>query len=276
MIKVVQQKKQLAEKIRIKPINKTKVYRDSGSARSKSTQQKNMQSSALATISRINQLEKIEKPKDDKTIKIDFNLTDPPQNKIIIECKNLHYGFQERTMFFNAGFIIENSKKYALYGKNGTGKTTLLNLIYERHPSIYMVPKARLGYFRQNYENIDYKKTVLENVSSTSVQNQQTQRTVLARLGFSNLDIHKKAIVLSGGERVKLSLAKLITSDANVLLLDEPTNYLDIFSVVILQNCLKEFQGTVVFATHDHVLINAVADYKLIIHENKIITEPIG
>ncbi|NLY19432.1 MAG: ABC-F family ATP-binding cassette domain-containing protein, partial [Clostridiaceae bacterium] len=163
--------------------------------------------------------------------------------------------------------------KTAIWGENGAGKTTLLNLISGKsNESIHIVPKVRIGYMYQGFENLEHDKSVLENVMKDSVQTQTVARTILARLLIPGNDVYKKVGVLSGGERIKVSLAKLLVSNINVLLLDEPTNYLDMMSMEALENVLREYEGTVLFVSHDSAFINSVANRMLII-ENQSIKE---
>ena len=161
--------------------------------------------------------------------------------------------------------------KVALIGGNGTGKTTLLNLIINGGDDITKAPKAKLGYFYQDFENLDFGKTVLDNALADSVQKPDKVRLILARLLFRGDDVFKKASVLSGGEKVKLSLAKLLTSDANVLLLDEPTNYLDIDSLEAVQTLLADYDGTLVFVSHDKEFVNAISNKLLVVQNRQLI-----
>jgi len=218
---------------------------------------------------RLDKLEKKEKPVEIPQIRLDFSLTNPPENKIIISADRLSFSYGNRIIFDNAGFVIPNHSKTALWGENGTGKTTLLNLIYNQSvDNIKIVPKANIGFFQQAFENLDYNKSALDNVMESSVQSQTTARTILARLLIKGDDVYKNVGVLSGGERIKVSFAKLFVSDANVLLLDEPTNYLDMPSIEALENVLKEYEGTVLFVSHDSAFVNSVAD-RLLIFENR-------
>jgi macrolide transport system ATP-binding/permease protein len=226
--------------------------------------QKKLYNAANSMKTRLEKLEVKEKPNELPTIKLDFSLTNPPENRIVISANNLACSFGSRKLFDGIKFNIYNGFKTALWGENGTGKTTLLNLIYEKaDKNLYIVPKARIGYFRQGFENLDSSKTVLENVMDGSVQNQAASRTVLARLLIGGNDVYKKVGVLSGGERVKVSFAKLFVSDANVLLLDEPTNFLDMMSIEALENVLCDYEGTVVFVSHDREFVSKVADRML-------------
>jgi macrolide transport system ATP-binding/permease protein len=222
---------------------------------------------------RLEKLEAREKPKELPRIKLDFSLTNPPENRIVISAEKLTFGYGGMRLFENAKFNVYNGSKTALWGGNGTGKTTLLNLINNRSSEgIYIVPKARMGYFRQGFENLDNAKSVLENIMTGSVQNLAIARTILARLLICGDDVYKNVGVLSGGERIRVSFAKLFVSGANVLLLDEPTNYLDVKSMEALENVLRDYEGTVMFVSHDSAFVNAVAD-RLLIIENKSITE---
>jgi macrolide transport system ATP-binding/permease protein len=160
-----------------------------------------------------------------------------------------------------------------LLGENGVGKTTLLNLIAgSGNGSIKIVPKARIGYFYQGFENLQQNMTVLDNVMAESVQSQTVARTILARLLITGDDVYKKVEVLSGGEKIKVSFAKLFVSSANVFLLDEPTNYLDMSSIEALENMLSCYEGTVLFVSHDRAFVNRVAD-RLLLIENQSISE---
>ncbi|HEY9061715.1 MAG TPA: ABC-F type ribosomal protection protein [Pseudobacteroides sp.] len=223
--------------------------------------QKKLYNAANSMKTRLDKLEVKEKPNELPTIKLDFSLTNPPENRIVISAKDLSCSFGDKKLFDGVKFDIYNGSKTALWGENGTGKTTLLNLIYEKaDKNLYIVPKARIGYFCQGFENLDNSKTVLENVMDGSVQSQAAARTVLARLLIGGEDVFKKVGVLSGGERVKVSFAKLFVSDANVLLLDEPTNFLDMLSIEALENVLCDYEGTVIFVSHDREFVSKVAN----------------
>ncbi len=220
---------------------------------------------------RLEKLEVKEKPRELPQIKLDFSLTRPPENKIVISADNLTFGYGSRKIFQHARFKVYNGLKTALWGENGAGKTTLLNMIAQKsNEDIYIVPKATIGYFCQGLENLDNNKTVLENVMADSVQTQTAVRTILARLLISGDDVYKKVGVLSGGERIKVSFSKLLVSNANVLLMDEPTNFLDMMSIEALENVLREYEGTVLFVSHDRAFVNSVADRLLMIANQSI------
>ena len=232
--------------------------------------QEKLHSSSKAIASRIERLEKRERPAETPKIRLDFSRTDPPANKIIISSRGLSFGYGGGMLFDGACFEIPNRSKVLLSGINGAGKTTLMELIDRRHTDINVVPKARIGFFRQGFENLDMDKTVLENAMKHSVQPESVVRSVLARLLFCAGDVRKSTSVLSGGEKIKLSLASLIVSDANVLLLDEPTNYLDIPAVEAVQAVLREYEGTLLLVSHDSEFADDVTDRRLNVGGGKV------
>jgi macrolide transport system ATP-binding/permease protein len=232
---------------------------------------KKLDSAANSIKTRLEKLEVKQRPGDVPTIKLDFSLTDPPQNKTIISSEDLSFSYGNNRIFHDTSIKVYNGLKTAIIGDNGAGKTTLLNLINEKNKQIHIAPQAVLGYFYQGFENLDYSKTVLENVMQDSIQTETIVRTILARLIISGDNVHKRVRVLSGGEKIKASLAKLIVSNANVLLLDEPTNYLDMPSIEALENTLSDYEGTVLFTSHDKAFVNNVANRLLLIQNHRII-----
>lgn len=238
--------------------------REAGERRAKIEQE------ATAIKTRIELLEKVEKPREAPEVKIDFSLTDPPRNKIVLSADHLTFSYGGTPLFRDASFEVYGGSKTALMGANGAGKTTLLRLIAEGDEGIYTVPKAKVGYFRQDLMGIDPKKSVVQNAMADSVQSETTARTILSRLLFSREEVQKPAGVLSGGERVKLQFAKLFVSAANVLLLDEPTNYLDVESLEALEEMIRRYEGTVLFVSHDREFVKACADRLLVLEDGTI------
>ena len=223
-----------------------------------------------ALKSRLERLEVHERPREFPEVAIDFSLTDPPANREVITGSRIQLAYGENRIFDNAFFSLPRGSKTALIGENGAGKTTLMNLIYTGGRGIRVVPKAKIGFFRQGLENLDLEKTVLENVMEDCVQSQQVMRGILARLLIRRDDVFKKAGVLSGGERVKLSFARLFGSQANVLLLDEPTNFLDMPAVEALEEMVRSYPGTVLFVSHDRAFVDHCATRILRIENRKL------
>ena len=165
---------------------------------------------------------------------------------------------------------MERQAKAAIIGDNGAGKTTLLRAIVERAEGVSVVPKAKLGYFHQQFEQLDLEKTVLENVMQDSIQKEEVARGVLARLLLEERFLKQPISSLSGGERVKLAIAKLLVSDTNVLLLDEPTNYLDIPSVEAVTEVLREYEGTVLVVSHEEAFLDAIATSLIMVDKGHV------
>lgn len=223
-------------------------------------------------LSRLEQLEVKEKPQETPQVRIDFSLTDPPSNQEIVVGNHITFGYGKDLIFENASFSLPKGSKTALVGPNGVGKTTLMELIWSNAPGIRLVPKAKIGYFKQSLDTLDLSKTVLENVMETSVQSENTMRGILARLLIRREDVFKKVGVLSGGERVKLAFAKLFGSPANLLLLDEPTNFLDMPAIEALQKMVADYEGTVLFVSHDRTFSDSCATRILRIEGRKLIS----
>lgn len=230
-----------------------------------------LDSARKTILSRLEQLEVKEKPQEAALVRIDFSLTDPPANREIATGSQITFGYGNNLIFENASFSLPKGSKTALIGPNGAGKTTLMELIRSGASGIRLVPKAKIGYFRQSLDALDPDKTVLENVMETSVQSESTMRSILARLLIRREDVFKKAGVLSGGERVKLAFAKLFGSPANLLLLDEPTNFLDMPAIEALQKMVQDYEGTVLFVSHDRAFSDACATRILRIENRKLL-----
>ncbi len=277
--KVYQQKKQKAASIEKLPKGmspREAKLRNFISRHPKDAKAGRMESSAKNVLERLEHMEVKEKPRELPKMRPDFRLTNPPENAVVIKGEGICFSYDDGgEIFRDASFQIRNRSRVAVVGANGAGKTTLLKLIRQEYPleegSIYVVPKAAIGLLDQNMASIDYEKTVLENVMEDSVQNESIARTILARLLLSAQDIRKKAGVLSGGERIKLAFAKLFVGRANVLILDEPTNYLDIPSVEALEEMFAEYEGVLVFVSHDEAFIRACATEVLEVKDGRTI-----
>jgi len=233
--------------------------------------QEKLHNAKNAMKTRLEKLEKVDRPREETAIRLDFSLTDPPQSRTVLRVEHVSFGY-DKPLFTDASFELPLGSKTALLGPNGTGKSTLLRLIREEAEGIRKTPKATLGVFCQEFETLELEKSVLANALKQSIQSETVVRTVLSRLLFSRDAMEKPAAVLSGGERVKLSFAQLFVGPANVLLLDEPTNYLDILSLSMLETMLKEYEGTVLFVSHDQAFVSAVATRLLLLENGRLQT----
>lgn len=219
---------------------------------------------------RIEHLEIKEKPKEQLGIKLDVLDSNRLYGKIIIEGKNINKAFGKNIIFKNAEFNIYNGSKIALIGLNGCGKSTLIKMIMNNDDNIKIALGAKIGYFSQDMNILDVNLNILENVMETSIYPESFARLLLARLLFKREDIYKKVNVLSGGERVKVSFAKIVLQDINLLILDEPTNYMDIDALEVIEETLKNYDRTLLFVSHDRRFVNSVADCIMTIENYKI------
>lgn len=277
---VYQKKRQSAEKMVKIPKNMTPReahLRDflTMSGRNSSGKQKSMNRAADNIKKRIDHMEAKEKPRQETAMHLNFSRTNPPESKKILEGKELSFSYGEQVIFEGASFTLANRKKTALLGPNGSGKTTLLRLIEkageEEVAGMRIVPKAKPGILKQDFSQLNPEKTVLENAMEDSVQDPWVVKNVLAGLLFTADDWSKKAAVLSGGEKMKLAFAKLLVSEANVLFLDEPTNYLDLPSIRALEKQLQEYEGAVLFVSHDQEFVRQTAQELLLIEDRRIL-----
>ena len=224
----------------------------------------NLDKAVKAIESRLAKLEVKTKPKEAPAVNFELNAAESVFSKIVIRGENIHKNFGERVLFRDLNFSIQRGQKVALFGKNGCGKTTLLKMIANGDDGIYVSPNARLGYFDQELQNLDPDKSILANVMADSVRDEGFVRNFLAQLLFRRDDVYKKVAVLSGGERVRVALAKIMVGEANVLLLDEPTNFLDLPAIEALETVLSEYDGTLLFASHDRQFMNKVASHLMV------------
>ena len=233
------------------------------------TNKANLDKFAKSVAKRIEHLEKKERPVEQELIKISILESTKPHSKLLISGNNLNKSYGKKVIFDNADFNINNGKKVALLGPNGSGKTTLINMILNEE-GIDISKNVRIGYFSQSMDILDEEKTILENVMEKSIHDEKLARLILARLLIKGNKVYEKLKILSGGERVKVSFAKMILEDINLLILDEPTNYLDINSLEVIENLLKDYDGTILLVSHDIRFIKNIAEELLIIENNKI------
>lgn len=228
----------------------------------------------------LNKMEFVDKSEilnDKMDIKLEPNVI---SGNDVLTVDNLTKGFDGTVLFDNICFQIKRGERVALIGSNGTGKTTILKLINGIIPadsgSIYLGAKVNIGYYDQEHHVLDPDKTIFDEIRDAYPDLNNTQiRNTLAAFLFTNEDVFKYIKDLSGGERGRVSLAKLMLSNANFLILDEPTNHLDITSKEILENALNSYTGTVLFVSHDRYFINSTAT-RIIELANKTVVNYIG
>lgn len=238
-----------------------------GNQRSK----QNIDRNAKSIQSRIDKLEIKEKPKNIEPIKIYIKEGLEILGKNVLEISNLTLLAGKKILLNNVSFKIKKGKKIALLGQNGCGKTTLIKeIIKDNNSAISINPRTRIGHFSQNQNNLLDEKSILDNIKISSSFDETFIRINLNLFGFNSNDIYKNISTLSGGERVKVALCKVILEDNNLLILDEPTNYLDIVSLDSLEKSLKNTNKTMLIVSHDRTFIDKVCDYIIEIKDQNI------
>ncbi len=215
-------------------------------------------------IKELERMERIELPPEERTIH--FSFAQPkPSGRIVSEVKNLAKNYGSKEVFRGADFIIERGDRIALVGVNGAGKSTLIKLLAGRETpgggQLQIGHNVQPDYFAQDqYKELNPDQRVLDDLGNLSPRSTQTElRNLLGCFLFSADDVFKKIGVLSGGERNRYALLRLLLHPANFLLLDEPTNHLDLRAKDVLLNALSEYTGTVVFVSHDRYFIDRLA-----------------
>lgn len=212
----------------------------------------------------LDKIERIDKPIEEQTkMKLLFTPRYQSGNDVLT-VDHLTKSFDGTTLFENISFEIKRGEHVAIIGDNGTGKTTLLKILNELLPAdsgtFTLGSNVEIGYYDQEHHVLHMEKTAFEEIQDTYPHMTNTEvRNVLAAFLFTGDDVFKQIKSLSGGERGRISLAKLMLSDANFLILDEPTNHLDIDSKAILENAINQFEGTVLYVSHDRYFINTTA-----------------
>ena len=212
-------------------------------------------------LDKIDRLEKPVQTNDSMDIRLE---PDVVSGNDVLTVTDLSKSFDTQTLFTNVDFEIKRGERVAVIGNNGTGKTTLLKIINGIIPAdsgqIRLGSKVHIGYYDQEHQVLHMDKTLFQEIQDTYPNMNNTQiRNTLAAFLFTGDDVFKLIRDLSGGERGRVSLAKLMLSDANFLLLDEPTNHLDITSKEILESALNRYTGTVLYVSHDRYFINRTA-----------------
>jgi ATP-binding cassette subfamily F protein 3 len=217
-------------------------------------------------IKELDKIERIELPDDEKTIHFSFHQP-PSSGRMVAEFRNVAKSYGEKQVFQNVNFVINRGDRVALVGVNGAGKSTLIKLLagaeLVTHGDFRLGHNVEVDYFAQDqYKALDPNARLIDDLSSvapTAVSDQTRLRTLLGCFLFSDDDVFKRIGVLSGGERNRYAMARMLLQPPNFLLLDEPTNHLDLQAKDVLLEALQKFTGTVVFVSHDRYFIDKLA-----------------
>ena len=229
---------------------------------------------------RMERLEVKEKPRNLPDVRMKLGVSSPVEAGVVLrmQCGRLAAG--KTLLLEQTGLTLPTGSRTALMGGNGCGKTTLLRVLTGQNEApvsfdgnVRFNPAARIGWFDQHHEKtLDMEKTVLENVMDVSVHPESLARTVLVSLNFKREEVFKPVSVLSGGERAKAALARLLLMDCNLLILDEPTNHLDIFTLEELERLLAGYGGTLLFVSHDEEFVRKTATRIVSFDQRKLVT----
>ncbi len=244
--------------------NQQKYIEDTKVLINKFRAKKNKAAFAQGLIKKLDKLEVIEVDDFDKT-KINIKFPPAPHSgKVVVKAEDLAKSYGSKKVFSGVDLILPKGMKIALVGKNGVGKTTLLKILtgqegYEG--DFELGHKVSMGYFAQDEaEKLDESKTVFETIDDEAVGEIRTQiRNILGSFLFGGDDIDKKVSVLSGGERTRLAICKLLLQPHNLVIMDEPTNHLDLASKEVLKTALKQYDGTLILVSHDRNFLHTLA-----------------
>ena len=212
----------------------------------------------------LSKVERLEKPEElENEMKLLFSPRESSGNDVLM-AKELGKSYDGRRLFSHGTFSLQRGEHVALIGDNGTGKTTLLKilngLIQADEGEFRLGSKVKIAYYDQEHAVLHMEKTLFEEIQDTYPEMNNTKvRNVLAAFLFTGDDVYKRIQDLSGGEQGRVSLAKLMLSDANFLILDEPTNHLDIQGKEVLEEAIRNYEGTVLYVSHDRYFINKAA-----------------
>jgi ATP-binding cassette subfamily F protein 3 len=221
---------------------------------------------------KLDRLARVEPPADDQQIRIRLRASSTSEQ--IFQSDGLRLGYDKRELLTMPAFTVSAGERIAIVGPNGSGKTSLLKaLLGELRPlagRVKMGPRVTMRYYDQHLADLDPTKTVLTELQDAFGLPEETLRTFLGRLLFSGDDAFKTIRSLSGGEKSRVALAKLMLDDAGLLLLDEPTNHLDIPAQEMLEEALQDFAGTILFVSHDRYFIDAIATSLWVVQDGTV------
>ncbi|MCK1639173.1 ABC-F family ATP-binding cassette domain-containing protein [Bradyrhizobium sp. 157] len=216
-------------------------------------------------VKKLDKIERVEPPKRRQTVAFEF-MPAPRSGEDVVSLKNVHKGYGSRTIYQGLDFMIRRKERWCVMGVNGAGKSTLLKLVAgSAEPddgTVAIGGSVKLGYFAQHaMDLLDGERTVFEWLEDSFPQaGQGSLRALAGCFGFSGDDVEKKCRVLSGGEKARLVMAKMLYDPPNFLVLDEPTNHLDLATKEMLINALSEFEGTMLFVSHDRHFLAALSN----------------
>lgn len=216
-------------------------------------------------VKKLDKIERVEPPKRRQTVAFEF-LPAPRSGEDVVSLKNVHKGYGSRSIYQGLDFMIRRKERWCVMGINGAGKSTLLKLVAgSAEPddgTVAIGGSVKMGYFAQHaMDLLDGERTVFEWLEDSFPQaGQGSLRALAGCFGFSGDDVEKKCRVLSGGEKARLVMAKMLYDPPNFLVLDEPTNHLDLATKEMLINALSEFEGTMLFVSHDRHFLAALSN----------------
>lgn len=227
---------------------------------------------ANAIESRLEKMEIIEKPKVKSDLKIALNVDERTSNRVLV-LSNFDMSIGNKELLCGANMQVYYKERVCLMGKNGAGKTTLIkNIINNTHENIKLGTNIKIGYIPQEIRFDNENLTIYEHMRGIFVGSESELRSKLNQFYFTSDNINKKLKSLSGGEKVRLKLLELILKNANLLILDEPTNHIDIDTREILEESLLNYDGTILFISHDRYFVNKIATKIVMIQDKKLIT----
>lgn len=232
-------------------------------------------SMAQSLIKKLDKIERIEVDEDDNSVmNISFPVNLTP-GKVVLEMNNVAKKFGDKVVFEDLSLLVERGSKIAFVGQNGQGKSTLIKAIvdeFEYDGEIKIGHNVQIGYFAQNQaEYLDGEKTILDTMLDAASDSNRTKvRDMLGAFLFRGDDVEKKVKVLSGGERNRLALCKMLLNPINVMLMDEPTNHLDIKSKNVLKTALRSFEGTLIIVSHDRDFLQGLTEFVYEFKDKKI------
>src|SRR3954462_9049387 len=216
-------------------------------------------------VKKLDKIERVEPPRRRETIAFDF-LPAPRSGEDVVSLKQVHKGYGSRTIYQGLDFMIRRRERWCVMGVNGAGKSTLLKLVagatYPDDGTVAVGGSVKMGYFAQHAMDIlDGERTVFQSLEDAFPQaGQGSLRALAGCFGFSGDDVEKKCRVLSGGEKARLAMAKMLYDPPNFLVLDEPSNHLDMATKEMLIAALSEFEGTMLFVSHDRHFLAALSN----------------